>query len=345
MTLLFIYFALAIGVSFLCSILEAVLLSLTPTFISATKEKSAHAGLLLEGLKSNIDRPLAAILSLNTIAHTIGAAGVGAQSQRVWDNVPLSIISAVLTLLILVFSEIIPKTLGANYWRVLAVPAAHTTRVMTLLMWPLVVLSQGLSHWLSPKHESTHVSRDELAAMASLGEAEGILDKLDAKALQSVIRFQSVHVRDILTPRIVAHTLDPDHSLREVVAEVENLNYSRYPVIEEDEHIIGYVMKNDLLKAAANDEWDIPLRDLVRPVLIVPETISVKRLYVLFLRKREHLAVAVDEFGSFAGVVTLEDVLETLIGHEIMDEVDEVEDLRDYARKTSRHKAGEDAGN
>ncbi|KAF0093197.1 MAG: hypothetical protein E1N59_3043 [Puniceicoccaceae bacterium 5H] len=343
MTLLVVYLALAIAVSFLCSILEAVLLSLTPSFINAAKEAGHRSGAMLDRLKRNVDRPLAAILSLNTIAHTVGAAGVGAQAQIVFESVPVTVISGALTLMILVFSEIIPKTLGATYWRQFAVPTAYITQGLTVLLWPLVVLSQGISSLLTPKNRGSSISRDEISAMADLGRQEGVIDREDAAALRSVIEFQSIRVQDVLTPRTVATSLKATSTIREVMDAVDELTYSRYPVMAEGEQVVGYVLKSDLLTAAANDEWERTVQDLMRKVLIVPEQMTLKRALSLFLRQREHLAVVVDEFGSFAGVLTLEDVVESLIGHEIMDEADDVADLRELARQTSPNKPAADA--
>jgi CBS domain containing-hemolysin-like protein len=340
MTLLLLFLALAIGFSFLCSILEAVILSLTPSYISSTRESGSKAGALLEKLKSNVDRPLAAILSLNTVAHTVGAAGVGAQAQAVFQNVPFSIISGILTLLILIFSEIIPKTLGAVYWRTLATPTAYILQVLVVAMWPLVIVSQAFSRLLTPSGSGATVSREELDAMADLGQREGVLDVGDAKILRSVIAFQDIKVERVLTPRPVVQTLDATSSLREVWEESDSLNFSRYPVLRGPEKIEGLVLRSEILSAAANDDWERQMSDLCHEAIIIPEQMPVKRAFALFLRKREHMAIVVDEFGSFSGVLTLEDVIETLIGHEIMDEGDTVEDMREYARRASVYSSG-----
>jgi CBS domain containing-hemolysin-like protein len=335
MALLLAYFALAILVSFLCSLLEAVLLSLTPSYISSMQESRPRTGKLLDELKSAVDRPLAAILSLNTVAHTVGAAGVGAQAQVVFQNLPLSVISGVLTLLILVFSEIIPKTFGAVYWRQLAVPSAYILRVVIITMWPLVVLSRGISRLITKDGESGSVSRDEIAAMPDLGRKAGVLDNQDARLLESVINFRRVKVTDILTPRTVVQSLQSGTCIREALELADSANYSRYPVLEGPERLLGYVMRSDILAAAARDEWERKVDDLLRDMMIVPANAAVKGAFGQFIRDHEHMAGVVDEFGGFAGVVTLEDLLETLIGHEIMDEGDTVKDLREYARRAS----------
>jgi CBS domain containing-hemolysin-like protein len=332
MTLLLIYLAVAIGVSFFCSILEAVLLSIPPSYIASTKGKTS---LLLEYLKKDIDRPLASILSLNTVAHTVGAAGVGAQAQIVFQNLPFSVISGILTLLILVFSEIIPKTLGAQYWRPLSIPCAYLIKWLIYLMWPLVFVSSMFSRLLTRgKSCQATISRDEIRAIADLGHQEGILDTYDTKILHSLMAFQSIKIERILTPRTVVSTFSADQKITEVINEVKNTNYSRYPILNAPEEVLGYVLRSEILMAAANDKWQTKLFELLHELPIITEQIPVKKALGIFLRGRVHIAAVVDEFGSFSGVVTLEDVIETLIGHEIMDEGDTVENLRQFARES-----------
>lgn len=341
MTLLIFFFVLAIGVSFLCSIVEAVLLSLSPSYVSSRKESGSKAGIILHKLKRNVDRPLAAILSLNTVAHTVGAAGVGAQAQVVFQNVPFSVISGVLTLLILVLSEIIPKTVGAVYWRQLAAPTAYFLEFLVVVMWPLVVLSQAFSRLLTPSGGMPSVSRDEINAIADLGQKEGVIDGGDARILRSVLDFQDIKVHRIHTPRPVVRTLDAASTVREVWADIDSLKYSRYPVFSSEEVIVGYVLRSDVLHAAAKDDWERTMADLSQEAIIVPEHMLVKGAFARFLRQREHMALVVDEFGSFSGVLTLEDVIEALIGHEIMDEGDTVENLREFARQSVRNTPNE----
>ena len=335
MVLLFAYFLLAIGVSFLCSILEAVLLSITPSFVSAAADEGNRWGKILKNLKEDVERPLAAILSLNTIAHTVGAAGVGAQAQIVFQHIPLSVVSAILTLLILILSEIIPKTLGAHYWRQLAPVSTMLTHYLTIFLMPLVILSRFISRFLSGGDQAGSITRGEISAIAEMGQREGILDQSDAQALRSVLDFQGQHVRDVFTPRVVVRHIDPKQTIGELFSSDPDLPFSRYPLLDTNEKIEGYVLKNDLLAAAAKGERDLTTAGLSREVLIVPDTAPLKTLFGKFLRRKEHLAVVVDEFGSFAGIISLEDILETLIGHEIMDEADEVEDMRDFARKST----------
>lgn len=332
MFLLLFYFFLAIGVSFLCSILEAVLLSITPSYVASRQKTGTWSARQLERLKREPDRPLAAILSLNTIAHTVGAAGVGAQAQTVFENLPFSIISGVLTLLILVFSEIIPKTLGATFWRALAMPSTGVIVLLTWSLWPFVQLSSLLSRFLAPGKGVKNISRDELASMADLGLAEGIFSHSESKALRNLVRFRNQTISSILTPRTVTTSLKGGSTVREVMTAHEKIPFSRLPVFgNHPDEILGYVLKSDVLQAAARDQHDATIASLARPVIIVPLTVPIWTLFGRFLKSKEHLAAVVDEYGNFAGVVTLEDLIETMIGHEIMDESDTVEDMREQA--------------
>lgn len=331
MALLIFYFALAIGVSFLCSILEAVLLSITPAYVAHLKETGSPAGRVLDRQKTDPERPLSAILSLNTVAHTVGAAGVGAQAQIVFETLSVSVISAILTLAILVFSEIIPKTIGATYWRPLAVPSAYLTQVLTIGLWPLVLMSRGIGRLISRENATAGMSREEIAALAELGREQGVIDQSESEGLRNLLRFQKYKVSDVLTPRVVAFTLREDQTVSDAVNDERPLRFSRIPLLRPDDRFAGYVMKDEVLAAAARDEHDRPLRELAREVMVVSAVAPLRKVFRRFLRNREHLAVVVDEYGSFAGIVTLEDILETLIGSEIMDEVDEVADMRRLA--------------
>lgn len=333
MILLFVYLLLAVGVSFLCSILEAVLLSVSPAHVAVMVERGVSSGRLLQQLKRDIDRPLAAILSLNTIAHTFGAAGVGAQAQEVFGSAWLTLISAAVTLTILIFSEIIPKTIGASYCKQLAGFTAHCCRVLIILLWPLVVLSMGLTRLLRPETAAPSISREELRALAQAGNREGVLAPEEANIFLNLTRFSAIRVQDIMTPRVAVVKWAQDCRVKDLVSDQRPLNFSRYPVYAGgDEDINGYVLKADIMLELAQGRGDHLVKDLLRPVMIVPEGISLQSLFSEFLRRQEHFAVVVDEYGGLSGVVTVEDVLETLLGVEIIDESDPVEDLRKAAR-------------
>ena len=340
MGLLIFYLFLAVGISFLCSILEAVLLSITPSYIAVLEKEGSKAGQILSRMKDDIDRPLAAILSLNTIAHTFGAAGVGAQSLIVFGNAYVTITSVIVTLIILVFSEIIPKTIGANYWKKLAVFAAYTVRGCIILTYPLVLLSKFITKWLSSEEKEPSMSREEFSAMAELGYEEGVFEEGESTIFKNLMRFHSLKVLDIMTPRIVVVKFQEDTTIEELVRGQEELRISRIPIYgKNEEDITGYVLKNDLYMNLAEGKGDMQLKEIKREVLIVPEFMSVKSFFERLLEKQEHIAVAVDEYGGLSGVVTMEDVVETLLGLEIVDEFDDIEDMQKLARQKWRERA------
>ena len=334
MGLLVLYVALAIGVSFLCSMMEAVLLSVTPSYVAALERKGSAVGERIHEFKENVDRPLAAILSLNTIAHTVGAAGVGAQAAIVFGEAYTGIVAAILTLLILVLSEIIPKTLGAVYWRTLTPSVVRMLTATIIAMWPLVKLSQGITHLLSQEEEETAFSREEFTAMAELGEEEGVFEEKESRILRNLFRFNSLRVKDVMTPRTVIFDLPENTTIGEVVEEHDEFRFSRIPVYDDDpDDITGYVLKDEMLLRAAQEEFDVTLEEMARDILVVHETLPLPDLLERLLDRLEHIALVVDEYGGVAGVVTLEDVVETLLGLEIVDEADSVEDMQALARK------------
>ena len=352
MTLLFVYLFLALGISFLCSILEAVLLSVNPSYIAVLENDGRQSAKLLRKLKDDIDRPLSAILSLNTIAHTVGAAGVGAQAQMVFGSSYVGITSAILTLLILFVSEIIPKTLGATYWKTLAPVAARMLRWMIWILYPFVVLSMMITRLLSDDDDKPTFSREEFSAMADRGVEEGVFEKEESDILKNLVRFNSLRVKDIMTPRVVVLSFHEETSVSDIFEKHEDLRFSRLPVYgEKEDDITGYVLKNDLLIKVAQDQHGVQLKELKRDILILPETIALQTLFEQLLENQEHIAVAVDEYGGFSGVVSMEDVVETLLGMEIVDEVDAIEDMQKQARKNWRQRAQklgileEEAGN
>lgn len=340
MGLLVFYLFLALGVSFLCSILEAVLLSITPSFMAVLEQDGLKAGRLLRELKDDIDRPLSAILSLNTIAHTVGAAGVGAQAQIVFGNASVTIASIILTLLILVISEIIPKTLGALYWKELSGFAARTVKILMFVTWPLVLLSMGITRWLAREERQPGVTREELGAMAEIGVREGVFEQGESTIFTNLIRFSSLRARDIMTPRIVVVKFQEDITISEALEHKEQLYVSRMPVHGEDEEdITGYILKNDLYYYLSGGDGDKQLKEIKREMPMCPENISLKSLFERLLREQEHIVGVVDEYGGFSGLVTMEDVVETLLGMEIVDEMDAVEDMQKMARQTWRERA------
>lgn len=334
MSLLIFYLVLAIGVSFLCSMLEAVLLSVSHSYIAVLERKGNRAGKLLRAYKQDIDRPLSAILTLNTIAHTVGAAGVGAQAQLVFGETYVAVTSGVLTFLILVLSEIIPKTLGATYWRNLAPVSVYVLRALMLMLYPFVMLSQAITRWLSSEENIPSFSREEFGALADLGVEEGIFEEEESRIFKNLIRFSSLRVKDIMTPRTVVVGFQENDTLADIENNIEELTFSRLLLYgEQRDEVTGYVLKNDLLLLLARDQTDRRLKEIRRDILIVPEIMALKDLFEKLMAKQEHIAVAVDEYGGIAGVVSMEDLVETLLGMEIIDEADTIEDMQKMARK------------
>lgn len=353
MTLLVIYIFVAVAVSFLCSILEAVLLSITPTFVATIEESQPKVAKRLQALKDDVDRPLAAILSLNTIAHTVGAAGAGAQAAFVFGEASVAVFSAVLTFLILVLSEIIPKTLGAMYWQSFAPFAARVLPLLIWAMWPLVKMSQGITRVLTRGQGKYTVTREEIAALADIGHREGVIDKGDSRIVSNLLRFNSLTVEDIMTPRTVMFALEETRTVDDAVGLKDELRFSRIPVFSDSiDSVTGFVLKTDVLMAALQGDDQTALSELKRPLVAVPESLLLEELFDTLLDHDRHIALVTDAFGGTAGVVTIEDVLETLIGEEIVDEADAVEDLRTHARErwkqrrnTRRSEVRDAAGN
>lgn len=340
MFLLIFYLVLALGVSFLCSIMEAVILSVTPSFADALERESPRTGARLRLLKADIDKPLAAILTLNTIAHTMGAAGVGAQALVVFGNAYVAVSSAVLTLLILVFSEIIPKTLGALYWRKLAAVTARILVVMIWLLYPLVLLSRGITRVLSDEESMPTMSREELQAMADIGRQEGLFREQESRILQNLLRLGKIQAKDVMTPRPVMFTLCADMSVGEVTEKHPKITFSRIPIYEKNpEDIHAFVLRTDILLEVSRGHLGTKLGSFARKIEVVPEIASLIVLFEQLLDRREHIALAVDEYGGVAGIVTMEDIVETLLGLEIVDETDLTIDMQALARQRWRRRA------
>lgn len=336
MTLILIYFIGALSLSFLCSILEAVLLSTPMSFITMKQKQGYTQASQLHNYKVNIDRPVAAILSLNTIAHTIGAAGVGSESVKLFGEEYFGIISAILTLLILVLSEIIPKTIGASYWRTLALPATRIIHVLVIITYPLVLLSEYITRIFSSKNQQLSVSREEVSAMVDLGTEEGIFELNESSALKSVMKLNILKAKQIMTPRTVVESASESISVKDLANSAETLLYSRIPVYSsEKDYINGYVLKNDVMKALSEDRFDVKLKALKRDILSFHEDEAVLNIWETMLEKREHISIIVDEYGCFRGIVCMEDIIESMLGIEIIDENDPIEDMQAFAREKS----------
>ena len=334
MRLLVFYVVLALGISFLCSILEAVVLSVTQTWVAVEKNNGTKTGALWAALKEDdAVGPLTAILTLNTISHTMGAAGVGSQVQLIYGDGALTLASILLTLAMLLLSEIIPKTIGAAYWKQLARPCGSLLRIVVWSMTVLIVPIQVLKRFL-PKGELNLVSRDDVAALADLGEERGVLNEDEEAIIHNLLRLRDILVKDVMTPRTVMKTVNGDATVLEVTESMPVLRFSRMPVLGSDtDDVLGLVLRSRILRASSNDEHGATMNDLMQPITRIGLEQSVEEALDHFLETKQHFALVINEFGGTEGAVTLEDVFETLIGEEIVDELDEVEDMREYARE------------
>lgn len=333
MGLLIFYLALALGVSFLCSLVEAALLSVPLSHGAYLTSKGHRAGPALERMKKHIDRPLAAILTLNTISHTVGAAGVGAQAQAVFGDAWVAFVSAVLTLLILVLSEIIPKTLGATYARPLASATVRTVAIMTWLTYPIVVLLDVLSKMLRGAGHNGGMTREQLAIVAELARAEGALEQREAALVRNALELRDIRTHEVMTPRTVVFTVQETATADEIARETGFGRFSRIPILA-GEVPMGLVHRYDIYEALRAGRRDQPIGEIARPLKAVPEGARLTDVMEQFGETGQHLFQVVDEYGAFEGVITLEDVLESMLGHEIVDETDYVRDMRELA--TSR---------
>ncbi len=348
MTLLIIFATLSIFFSFLCSILEAVLLSVTPTFINVKKQEGKAFATQLEELKKDVDKPLIAILTLNTVAHTVGAILVGVQAEQLPYKVDLfgmnmvGIVSAIMTILILVVSEIIPKTIGATHWKKLA---GFSTSVLSMLIfvfkWTGVLwVLQLFTRIFGKGGHGSVLSREDFTAMADIAEQEGVFQESESKVIKNLLNFKEVLVRDIMTPRTVLKTANEEQTIQEFFDENPMLRFSRIPIYaEQSDNITGYFLKDQLLEAIIKGNGAQPLKNIKRSILVTKRSLPIPNLFEQLIDQREHIALVVDEYGSVSGLVTQEDMIETLLGLEIMDESDNIEDLQLLARKSWERRA------
>ena len=360
MGLLIFYALISIFFSFLCSILEAVLLSITPTFISVKKREGKSYALTFEELKKDVDQPLIAILTLNTVAHTVGAILVGVQAKVAYaelygsseqtvfgvtftEDLMVGIVSTLMTLLILIASEIIPKTIGATYWRNLANFTAKTLKFMVLalkytgLLWVLQLFTKLVG---GKAHKGSVLSREDFTVMTEVAQEEGVFEKSESTIIKNLLRFDKVLVKDVMTPRAVMKIASEKRTIAEFFKDNPKIRFSRIPVHGDKlDHIDGFVLKDTILEEMINNKGNIPLSEIKRDILITERNTPIPKLFDTLLKKREHVALVVDEYGSVSGLVTMEDVIETLLGLEIMDESDSVADLQELARKNWQQRA------
>ena len=329
MTLLLAYFFLALFLSFLCSLLEAVLLSTPASYSSILSKKNSSEGERLERFKENINRPLAAILTVNTFAHTLGAAGVGAQTLYLYGENSVAIASGILTLLILIFSEIIPKTIGSVYWRGLIGKTTIVVEILIFFTYPLVLLAEYISNF--GQDEAT-VTREEVIAMAEMGEDEGVLEEQETDIIENTLKLKDVKVKDIMTPRSVIFALKSDLTVGQVLEEHYTLDFTRIPIFEGNLDVIkGMVNRYEIINRKAEDQFSTRMHEISQEVPFVNENDPIDKVLELFIKNRDHMALVSDNNQALTGLITLEDAIETILGQEIVDEHDSVVDMRDLA--------------
>ncbi|MBQ0788519.1 MAG: HlyC/CorC family transporter [Oceanihabitans sp.] len=343
MTALILWATISIFFSFLCSILEAVLLSVTPTFINVKKKEGKEYATTLETLKKDVDKPLIAILTLNTIAHTLGAMMVGIQAEKLPYKLEffgintVGVVSAIMTLLILVASEIIPKTIGATYWKSLS---NFTSKALLVLIFPLkwtgiLWVLQLTTKLIGGKGHGSVLSREGFLVMADMAHEEGVFEGNESKIIKNLLTFKEVFAKNVMTPRTVMKLENEETTVEDFFNRNMNLRFSRIPVYSETEdNIKGLVLKDEIFKEMALDNGSKKLSELKRDIIIVERNLPIPTLFEKLVETRNHMALVVDEYGSVSGIVTMEDVIETLLGMEIMDESDNVSDLQSLARKS-----------
>ena len=360
MGLLILFAVVSIFFSFLCSILEAVLLSVTPTYINLKKKEGKAFANGLEELKKDVDKPLIAILTLNTVAHTVGAILVGVQAKAAYaelygntqrsilgieftEDLMVGVVSTIMTILILVASEIIPKTIGATYWKQLTKFTTRTLKAMvwalkwTGLLWLLQLFTKLIG---SKNHHGSVLSREDFTAMADIAEEEGVFQKSESNVIKNLLKFDEILAKDIMTPRTVLKTASENETIRAFFEANPKMRHSRIPIFaESQDSITGFVLKDTVMEEIINENGEQPLSSIRRDILIIERNTPIPKVFETFISKREHIALVVDEYGSLSGLVSMEDVIETLLGLEIMDESDHVADLQQLARKNWENRA------
>lgn len=331
--LIYIIMFASMALSALCSTLEATLLSTPLSYITGLEEQGVKGAARLKSLKQNPDRPISAILCLNTIANTVGASIVGSLVYEVYGDALVGAFSTVFTLGILFFSEIIPKTIGTSYWRKLALPASSIIRGMIFVTYPLVWILEKFTKLISSRSEQVSVSREDISAMVSVATEEEEIEKEEKKMIQNILKLDEVTAHEIMTPSVVVEMVPGSMTIREFY-ESEN-THSRILIYDEDndEYVTGYVLRQEVLEKMAEDKFNTTLNEIIRPIMTFGEEESVSDIWEKLIEKKEHISAILDEYGSLRGIVTMEDVIETMLGHEIVDEKDEVVDMQEYAKE------------
>jgi CBS domain containing-hemolysin-like protein len=333
-SLIYIIMFASVMMSALCSTLEATLLSTPLSFITGLEEQGVKGAARLKKLKQHPERPISAILCLNTIANTVGASIVGSLVYEVYGDAIVGIFSTIFTFMILIFAEIIPKTIGTSYWRSLALTASVIINGMIFIMFPLVWVLEKLTSIISSKSTQISISREDISAMVSVATEEEVIEKEEKKMIQNLLKLDEITAHEIMTPSAVVEMAESHMTIRDFY-DSEDLTHSRIPVYddENDEYVIGYVLRQEILEKMAEDKFTTTLDEITRPIMTFKEDDTVSDIWEKMLEKKEHISVILDEYGSVRGIVTMEDVIETMIGHEIVDETDEVVDMQEYAKE------------
>lgn len=332
--LIYIIMFVSIMLSALCSTLEATLLSTPLSFITGLEDQGVKGAQRLKRLKVNPDRPISAILCLNTIANTIGASIVGSLVYEVYGDALVGVFSTIFTFAILILSEIIPKTIGTSYWRTLAIPASVIINAMIFIAFPLVWILERLQKRISSHSDQVSVSREDISAMVSVATEEEVIEKDEKMMIQNLLKLDEITAHEIMTPSTVVEMAEGQMTIREFYDSAD-LTHSRILVYDDDndDYVIGYALRQDVLEKMAEDKFETTVREITRPILSFPEDEPVGNIWEKFLERKEHISVIIDEYGTFRGIVTLEDVIETMLGQEIVDETDEVVDMQEYAKE------------
>lgn len=333
MTLLFIFLFGAMAISFLCSVLEATLMSTPISYITLREDEGYKPAVLMKRYKQEPSRPIAAILALNTIANTIGAAGVGRQATLVFGSQWFGLVSVITTILILIFSEIIPKTIGTNHWKSLMGFAAKCIRFLIAVLYPIVISVEFLQKRISKQRGDTSISREEVGAMADVAEESGELDEEENEIIQNLINIDEITAATAMTPRSVAAIAPESMTIKTFYKDRRFYHHSRIPVYSgDDEYITGYILRMDALQLMAEDKFDATLSSIKRDIESFPEEAPIGQVWDGMVEKKEQIAVIINEYGSFQGIITMEDVIETILGDEIVDERDVVVDMQQLAK-------------
>lgn len=333
MFLLFIYLTLALSISFVCSVLEAVILSVTIPFTEAKERELGSKATLLKKYKENLDKPISAILSLNTVAHTVGAVGVGAQAAEYFGSEYVGLISIILTVLILVLSEILPKTLGAKYWKQLAIPSSQVIRIMIIITYPLVVASEVMTRFFK-KTDGSRTSREEISVLADIGTKEGVLQEGENTIIQNLIKMRDSLVDSSMTPRTVVVAAQKDMTLNEFMKDERFNTFTRIPIFSKDlDDITGYILRPTVYEYIFQGKGDTLLNAIEREFTVVYTNLSLESAWKELLKRGEHIALVIDQFGGVDGIITMEDIIESIFGFEIIDESDSSIDMQQLARE------------